>query len=199
MKWNEAIRLLDDCEKSLRQLMSEAATEGDYGSVGRINELAKAIVALAADGRPRPHEDRTSSGNVPGDATRLSGPAARKERIYPQFFRKGDELVKVGWSKKGRSEYNHRAPRRAVIATAIAIRHAGAKGKLFNGDALLPLKDPGEGSMLPSYQAYVALAWLKHLGIVEQHGHRGGYTAATGKETDNTIATAWPELPEWHG
>ncbi len=34
---------------------------------------------------------------------------------YPRFFRRGDELVKVGWSKKDRREYNHRARARSWI------------------------------------------------------------------------------------
>jgi hypothetical protein len=106
--------------------------------------------------------------------------------------------MKVGWSKKERKEYNHRAPREAVDALAVAVRQIGAKGRLFNGDALLPLKDQG-GSVVPDYQAYVALAWLKHLGLVEQRGRRAGYTLVPSKQIDSTITAAWPQLAEWRG
>jgi hypothetical protein len=126
---------------------------------------------------------------------------ARKSRQlideYPKFFRRGEELVKVGWSKKERKEYHHRAPRVAVDAAASAIRQVGAKGKMFNGDSLLPLKSTNDGTAVPDYQAYVALAWLKHLGIVEQRGRRAGYTLAPEKQIESTITSAWPELAEW--
>jgi hypothetical protein len=207
MKGNEAVKLLEDCEQKLRRIVAAAAGEGDYISVQRIADWAKAIGALASEarsGRPGalnpPSDDRALARN--GD--RIS-PAAGGRRLtsapedYPKFFRRGDELVKVGWSKKERKEYNHRAPRHAVDAVAAAVRHVGAKGRFFNGDALLPLKDPSGGGAIPDYQAYVALAWLKHLGAVEQRGRRAGYTLDPSKQIDSAITAAWPELAEWRG
>jgi len=211
MKWNEALARLGECESELRRLLAEAATEGDYASVLRIADLAKAVGALAAEGRATPASmsAATAAGiaRADGDLARsaaLNAPSrGRRPRAaaetYPRFFRRGNELVKVGWSKKDRREYNHRAPRTAVDAVAAAVRQVGAKGKLFNGDALLPLEDPSTSSAVPDYQAYVGLAWLKHLGVVEQHGRRAGYTLADGKQIDSTITAAWPELAEWRG
>ena len=37
MKWNEAIGLLEECEQGLRGLVGEAAAEGEYGDVVRID------------------------------------------------------------------------------------------------------------------------------------------------------------------
>jgi hypothetical protein len=216
MKWREAIHSLEQYERSLRKLMSDASADGDYASVLRIADLAKAINGLAAEARstsggvsPLPAADATSidsAGHAKSNgassgaglmlAARRTAPSVE---AYPKFFRRGDELVKVGWSKKERKEYNHRASRRAVDATAAAIKQVGAKGKLFNGEAILPLKDATDGSAVPGYQAYVALAWLTRLGVVEQHGVRGGYTLATGKQDESAIAAAWPELVEWRG
>jgi hypothetical protein len=214
MKWNEATRLLENCERSLRKLVAEAAGEGDYLGVQKINDLAKAIAALAAEGRSTPDptlmplmpsanmdsKNGTVNHSASVAATKVGMRKARPSvDVYPKFFRRGDELVKVGWSKKDRKEYNHRAPRGAVDAAAAAVRLIGAKGKMFNGDALLPLKDPTASSAIPDYQAYVALAWLKHLGVVEQHGRRSGYTLVPEKQIDSTITAAWPELAEWRG
>jgi hypothetical protein len=210
MKWNEATRLLGECEQGLRKLVAEAAGEGDYPSVLRIADLAKAVAALVAERRPEqtPNTSSSSSGTSADTARRFEkanhvGSSGRKARSpidsYPKFFRRGDELVKVGWSKKDRKEYNHRAPRFAIDAVVAAIRQVGGKGKLFNGDALLPLKNPTDGSDVPDYQGYVALAWLRQLGIVEQRGRRAGYTLASEKQIDSTITTAWPELVEWRG
>jgi len=209
MKWNEAVRLLENCEGGLRKLVAEAAGEGDYHSVQQIADLAKAIAALAAEGRSAPKPIAMPSANMDSKNGTISHSASvattkvgmRKARPsvdeYPKFFRRGDELVKVGWSKKDRKEYNHRAPRGAVDAAAAAVRQIGAKGKMFNGDMLLPLKDPTTGSAVPDYQAYVALAWLKHLGVVEQHGRRSGYSLIPEKQIDSAITVAWPELSEW--
>jgi hypothetical protein len=208
MKWNEAIHLLEECEQGLRKLVAEAVGEGDYASVLRIADLAKAIAALAAEGRSTPLPSAAppagiNVGNVnhavPVGATTAGGRKLRAADVYPKFFRRGDELVKVGWSKNDRKEYNHRAPRVAIDAVAAAVRQIGAKGKLFNGDGLLPLKNLTDGTAIPNYQAYVALAWLKHLGVVEQHGRRGGYTLALEKQIDTTITAAWPDLAEWQG
>jgi hypothetical protein len=197
----KAIQLLDECEQGLRGLVAEAAGLGDYGSVQRIADIAKAVSALAAEGRG----EQSSSApvpQVPSASPRHTGPGSAERRRtppadYPRFFRRGDELVKVGWSKKDRREYNHRAPRAAVDAVAASVRHVGAKGKVFNGDALLPLKDLIDGTAIPDYQAYVALAWLKHLGVVTQEGKRSGYTLTPDKSVDSTITAAWPELAEW--
>ena len=194
--------------------MADASADGDYTSVLRIADLAKAINGLAAearstseDGAPLPAGDATSTrvaefarhNGASSGAVLAARRTAPSVGAYPKFFRRGDELVKVGWSRKERKEYNHRAPRRAVDATAAAIRMIGAKGKLFNGDALLPLKDSVDGSAIPGYQVYVALAWLTRLGAVEQHGIRGGYSVATGKQVESAIAAAWPGLAEWRG
>jgi hypothetical protein len=201
MKWKEAIGLLEDCERGLRKLVAETASSGDYANVHKIANLARAVAALAAEGRETPKD-----AGLPLLAAAALMPAsavARKSRAaadaYPKFFRRGNELVKVGWSKKDRKEYNHRAPRAAVDAAAAAVRQVGAKGKMFNGDALIPLKDAGDNAAIPDYQAYVALAWLKQLGVIEQHGKRGGYTLVMEMQIDSKITAAWPELAEWRG
>ncbi|WP_428938331.1 hypothetical protein [Fontivita pretiosa] len=202
-----AVRLLEDCEQGLRRVLAEAGGQGDYASVLRIAAWARAVAALAAEARSAPPpsanpaaalDDHGSSGHSASVLSAGAGPRRKPAPGgYPRFFRRGDELVKVGWSKKHRQEYTHRAPRSAVDAVVAAVRELGAKGGLFSGDALLPLKDPSSGAGIPGYQAYVALAWLKHLGIVEQRGRRSGYTLVRDKQIESTITTAWPELAEW--
>ncbi|MGB7157700.1 MAG: hypothetical protein WBD40_06515 [Tepidisphaeraceae bacterium] len=217
MEWKEVTEALGECERKLRRLVAEAVNAGDYAAVLRITDLAKAVAGLAEDGRsgdpalPGRSGDpalppATAMAAVGGAANRViaataPAPILRRSRAedYPKFFRRGDELVKVGWSKKERKEYNHRAPRRAVDAVAVAVRQIGAKGKLFLGDALLPLKDPADGRALPDYQAYVALAWLKELSLVEQHGRRAGYSLVPGKQIDSAVTSAWSKLVEWRG
>ena len=179
-------------------------------------DLAKAVRVLAGEGRETPELNATQLAdveagvvgsnvhiinNAASDGARTAGrhKARPPADAYPKFYRRGDELVKVGWSKKDRKEYNHRASRDAVDAVAASIRQVGMKGKLFKGDALLQLESPTDGSHIPNYQVYVALAWLRRLGVVKQHGLRAGYTVALEKQINSTITAAWPELPEWRG
>jgi hypothetical protein len=212
MKATEAIRLLEGCEQNLRRLVAEAAAEGDYAGVMRITNWAKAIAALGDEARsgspegnhvPRAAVGASSNGAVASRGAAAGSPAAgrRGPRAddYPKFFRRGDELVKVGWSKKERKEYAHRAPRRAVDAVAAAVKQVGSRGKLFNGDALIPLKDPSDGTPLPDYQVYVSLAWLTKLGVLEQRGRRAGYALVPQRQIDSTITVGWPALAEWRG
>jgi hypothetical protein len=206
MKLKECIQVLQECEQKLRKLAAQALEEGDYPSVFRITDSAVAVAALAAEGNneqptpialPRASSDSgNGSHEQSGTLGRVPKPSADE---YPMFFRRGDELVKVGWSKKERKEYSHRAPRRVIDAVAAAVRQVGAKGRLFNGDALLPLKEQPSGATVPDYQAYLSLAWLKHLGIVQQRGRRAGYTLVPSKQIETTITSAWPELSDWRG
>ena len=196
MNWKETVRLLENCEQGLQRLVAEAVGEGDYPGVQRAAEYAKAISALAGEARLAASPAQLGAvGNL--------GNAGRKSRIpteeYPKFSRRGEELVKIGWSKKEKAEYNHRSPRAAVDATATAVQRIGSKGKLFNGGELFPLKDASTGAELPDYQGYVALAWMAQLGIVRQHGRRSGYTLVSGERVEELVCAAWAALPEWRG
>lgn len=200
MIMSKAIELLEKCEQGLRGLVAEAADQGDYATVQSIADLGRAVDAMVAESRTT--VQRGAHAPVADVKHEKSSKAERRnpsQMEYPKFYRRGNELVKVGWSKKDRREYNHRAPRAAVDAVAAVLRHVGAKGKVFNGDTLLPLKNLTDGTAIPDYQAYVALAWFKHLGVVTQEGKRSGYTLPPDKPIDSTITAAWPELGEWRG
>lgn len=191
MKPSPAIGILRDCEHALRSLLSAAAAEGDYAEVQKLAELAQTVAALAAEqGRVESAPDGAPVGTAK--------PAKTVKEAFPQFFRRGDELVKVGWSKKEKRKYHHRAPRRVVSAVATAVRSLGNRGRSFTGNALLPLADPDGGVFVP-YQVYVALAWLAHLGLVKTIGQRGGYALPSEKSLDAALTAAWPALPEWAG
>jgi hypothetical protein len=201
-----AVELLEQCEAGLRKLAAEALVAGDDNDADQIADWARGVKAMIAQGqrvngetpvsmRDPEHNGRATLPNVAGRGTRAR-PAADQ---YPKFFRKGDELVKVGWSKTDHDEYHHRAPRRSLNALMTILKEVGARGRLFSSDDFLPLKDPANNTEFPPYQAYVGMAWLKHLGLISQHGRRGGYSLAAGKHLDSAIASVWPELAEWRG
>jgi hypothetical protein len=110
---------------------------------------------------------------------------------YPRFVREGDNLVKIGWSKSQRAEYEHKSPKRLLAVLCASL--TGANGKRIMMDKVLPLKDPATGTAFPDYQSYVCLAWLKSSGVVTQHG-RQGYSLPKGIELEKSVEALWANL-----
>lgn len=213
-----AVAVLAEAEAKLRELVGQAAAQGDYDVAVRVATVAKDVAALAAgidEGAPvtsgaSGHTATTSASGPPAEppicrpAPRgSSGRAVRSRRTppkgtYPRFFRQGDYLVKVSWSKKERGEYQHKAARRVVELLAAAIARRAAHGRQFTSEDIFPLKDPETGGEVPSYQAYAALAWFKASGLVRPHG-RQGYSARNQDALLGILPSAWERLPELPG
>lgn len=183
----KATKVIERCERELRGLVAEAADAGDYDGVFKLTACAKQLAELAAsvDGTPPAR----------GAAPRPSTPAkqAKKSSQYPRFGRRGDSLIKIGWSKREKKEYQHKAPRRAVEVLVNAVAKAGTNGNIFQSNDILPLTDPGDGSEIPAYQAYLSLAWLRDMMLVDQHG-RQGYSVARPQELSGAVEAAWQSL-----
>lgn len=216
-----AVAVLTEAEAKLRELVGQAAAHGDYDTAVRMATIAKDLAALADgldSGGPTPvgaSDERKSadpSRAKPADSvaapgrrggSERSGGAARSRRTppkgeYPKFYRQGDHLVKVSWSKKDRDEYQHKAPRRVAELLAGAIAKRAANGRQFTSDDIFPLKDSQDGGEVPSYQAYAALAWFKTSGLVRPHGRRG-YTAKNQGALQSMLPSAWERLTEVPG
>jgi len=105
--------------------------------------------------------------------------------------RRGDELVKIGWSKSDRKEYQHRAAHDLLVALRQALLDAGKRRKLFTMDALdRQLSSSGA----PGYQAYVWLAWIRAAGLVKQHG-RQGYSVVKLATFEKDVDQAFAKVP----
>ena len=191
MYTEKALALLGECEKGLRSLMSEAAAAGDYEAVLRLTILAKELAAMM------------SPGSTPAKAV-MESPATyvhkstHKQKIklaYPKFFRRGQELVKIGWSKREKKEYQHKAPYHALGALASSLSKIGVDGRIFSTEKFLPLSYKTDNNPFPDYQVYVCLALLKHVGLVDQHG-RQGYSIPKIAEFTTAVEAAWQQLPE---
>src|SRR3972149_6531370 len=181
----QAIEVLAGAEKRLRELVGTAAAGGDYKAAEQVMAWARALGELVSD------PSLTETFPLP---SRELPPARRSRRTpakgdYPRFFRRGDDLIKIGWSKKKREEYEHKTPRRVLVALANAIARRSNNGKVFETDELFPLKDD-DGSEFPGYQSYVALAWLRTLGLVEQRG-REGYKVVSPATLGARVGEAW--------
>jgi len=200
-----AVRILTETEKALAALASEAAKRSDYDAAAFLIEVAREIAELGTttSGRTAPATAKQQSSELeslrngahPGHGRAL-GPKTKRgtKSEYPRFLREGENLVKIGWSPSDKSEYEHKCPKKVLALLASAISKAGAHGKRFTMEVMLPLTDPDTGAKVPDYQTYLCLAWLRLLGFVIQHG-RQGYSLATKAPIESLFETHWANLP----
>ncbi len=190
------VETLAVCESSLQELIGQAAAARDYGAIMELTSMAKAVADIASsvkgDGpaAAQPPAGRPAAGESGRAATRK-----KKTADYPKFIKRGDDLIKTGWSKKGKKEYQHKTAHKAVHAVVAALAKLGAAGAVFATDNLMAAIEPSDGSPVPEYQVYVALAWLKHTGLIDQHG-RQGYSVPRAATLRQAVDAAWKETPE---
>ncbi|MCC6741394.1 MAG: hypothetical protein IT452_20290 [Planctomycetia bacterium] len=199
--------MLAKCEQDLRALLAEAANAGEYSSLHLLTNCARAVASLGPqlqqnsvvpEKLEQPRETSEECSVTDGHPNSREGVRIARSR-YPRFFRRGQELVKVGWSKRDRREYHHRAPWSSIEAVAEAVVRKGIGRKLFKGgDILAALEASGRGTV-PDYQTYVALAWMKDLKLVVQRGRKAGYAVPETKTVKASLPEAWQQLPEWNG
>ncbi len=198
------------CEHELRELGAESLREGDYETARRITELAEALAdrrARAGLGDNEPAPAKVPASKTTSSQATASGKSASKSKArgaartkrnagadYPRFMRRGEKLVKVGWSKKNKREYEHTTPWAAVLAFAGHLRSHTRPGRIFKVEDLMPVPDVENETELPGYQIYLALAWFREAGLVEKRG-REGYVAHNNGLDDETLAQRWGALP----
>lgn len=185
---NKAVKSIRGCETELRSLLAAAADAGDYEVVLQLTSWAQQLAALASSAEAGASPQKTAIVTPYSSAKR-----AAKGKDYPRFGRRGESLVKIGWSKREKTEYEHKAPKRAVDLLVNALVRTGTNGRIFQANDILPLADPDEGSEIPAYQVYLTLAWLRSLGLVDQHG-RQGYSITKSKELVANVDGAWHSL-----
>lgn len=189
-----ALRRAEDRLAALMREALEARAYEDLAAIAaisrRLHEIAEgalvSIEAPATQGRP--------AGSAEGEETPgKRGPRGRRQKgAYPRFMRDGDRLVKVGWSKKEQAEYQHKAPKQAVNALMTAL--VSVRDTEFAMDTILPIVNE-QGEEVPSYQAYLGLAWLRSWGAVRRES-RGGYSVQPQTLLDSEVAAQWQALPE---
>jgi hypothetical protein len=201
-----AVRLLDNCEKGLRDLLAKAAAEGEYADIIQLTSWAKVVHGLVGDakserGTPgssalRAPNGRLESFPMPGEPRKVrKGPQrSRSTKLdgYPKFFRSTDELVKVGWSKREKAEYQHRAPYGVLSLLIRKLALAGAGGRMFTANDVFPL-NTDHGTEIPIYQGYLCLAWLRSEGLIQPHG-RQGYTVSNEEKLVAAVDDHWQSL-----
>lgn len=182
----KAIKILAKCEAELRALVVSGADSGDYDAVIQIISWAKQLSAMSAGGTDSTTEKRTASNFNKKRSVRSA---------YPRFARRGDQLVKFGWSKREKSEYEHKASHQAALVLGRVAAEAGKDGRIFQINALLPLRNPTDGSEIPDYQVYLIIAWWRSAALLDQHG-RQGYSIPKAGQLLQSVESAWVKLAE---
>ncbi len=190
---HEAESLLQKVEEELRGLMEQGIHAQEYANVSEVAKLAEGLSDLLR----KPDERWADRG--PRGRVRTSEPAAsrgsKSAKEYPEFVRDGDRLVKIGWSKKKRQEYEHRAPKTAVCAFAQALSKRTKVDGPFDMDQLLPIADIEANRPIPDYQAYITLAWMCTTGAIVKKG-RDRYVLMQDLATDDALDALWERLPD---
>ena len=204
---------IHECEAKIQTLLAAALTARQYEDVAYLASIASALAKLASaqgasPAAPMPLLAKQSELRVdPPTPLELMASAKTPERSitprangnarssdYPIFERQADRLIKIGWSKRDRSAYEHRVLRGVVRSVAQAFSTALTTRQSLRMDEVLPVED-GTGTEIPSYQAYLVLAWLRQLGAIERQGN-DGYAFAQGRMNLDDVDDLWTRTPE---
>ena len=197
--------LLRQSEQELRGLIEAALHEQRYGDVASIADMADGLSRLLASSSS--YSKETDPKKV-DDSARLAptvpltkkgksgrrGTTGSRQSAYPKFGRAGDRLIKVGWSKKNKREYEHRVPRSAVDALLGKLSTNVAPDQVFEIESVLPLVDQANEEV-PAYQVYVTMAWLREVCLVEKKG-REGYVISDADAVLKGVDDHWLRLPK---
>ncbi len=169
--------ILSETSASLTSLIKTAVQDGRFGDVAEIAAVAESIERLKKGGNVatrNPAKRRNADAASTSPIRRSRSSSKRLARKYPRFERDDDKLVKVGWSKKNRATYEHRAPIRSVYDFVRQLSNVVDTGSLFRIENLMPVIEADTGDEIPAYQVYLALAWLRDIHVVKKKG-RDGY------------------------
>lgn len=191
---------LRKCESEIQFLVADAASSSKYDEIDRLTAIARSLNEMALGAASAQRLDRLAdagamSVTVPRRPSSRGARTPAAKADYPKFARDGDDLVKTGWSKKKREEYVHRARRNQAESIILSLASQGQPNGIIPIDDILSVRDRS-GSEIPSYQVYLALAWLRKEGLVERRG-RNGYLVRDPQELDGTFADMWSALPDY--
>jgi hypothetical protein len=198
----QAIEILRRTEGELQQLLLRTAQQGDYEAACMLAEWARQLKQIVEQNGPAEpaafattiHKGtNTARGNArrPTKAKTAKGPSGE----YPKFLRDGDELLKIGWSRRDKKVYRHKAPKRVVLVVSRALQKAGQQSDRFGMERILPIRDPENDADVPSYQAYLSLAWIRKEKLIVQHG-RQGYSLRPEINLTDAVEERWKLLRE---
>jgi hypothetical protein len=206
---DQAIAQIRDCEEKIRALIELALAENRYEELAELARLGASLSKVLDHGGaptrerstddhstsnlplegPRPTDNSISSSSSPFISRKQPRPAD-----FPRFERHGDRLIKLGWSKTDKSVYEHRAPLDVAQTVFSKLIPSTGKGGYLRMDKVLPIV-MADKSEIPSYQAYLVLAWLRDRGAIQRQGN-DGYKLVEKSMTKEKFNEYWQQTPE---
>lgn len=188
--------VLKDAVSKLQLLGAKAFEIGNFDEVAKIVALAKNVSSLINGGIEMTDEDISMSDIHPSLVLKTKTKTNTKRRVtYPRFMREDDTLLKIGWSKKYKSEYEHRAESKIIDCLISAIRAIKKDGEYFVVPDVLPVYSADKKTKFADYQIYLVLKWLFQEGAIIKKG-RDKYAIALGRADKKDINTMWDMLPK---
>ena len=168
----KAAQVISEAEDGMRTLIGEAAVKGDYEAVRMLSAVAENLAGIgrrvggatdSADLKISPPSQVRRRAAKPRNRKRQSMKAG-----YPRFKVYGNTLLRIGWSRKSQSEYEHRVPQNSfeVIIEALTRLSEETKGLIVAQDLI-------EECGLPGYQVYAVLGLLSEALILERRSREG--------------------------
>lgn len=193
----EAEAVLREALRRLNALIEGASSSHHYSDVVILAGYGDALAKLLGDNPVSPSASTPTQASTresfrTGEDIKQVLQVAKPES-YPRFVRDGNQIVKIGWSKKNSDEYQHRAPRRVFDLFIRQAQEKLSEGEPFTMETLLPLKEDS-GETIPAYQAYLILAWLRSHHVIEKRGNEG-YVAQLDLMAPKKVQEFWRQLP----
>jgi hypothetical protein len=102
-----------------------------------------------------------------------------KKSQYPKFEIEHNSLVRTGWSKKEKREYSHKVSKSIYDLTVAAMEKLSkASAGPFMAENIIEKVNENGQQVIPAYQIYVVIGFLKDQGLIRQIG-REGYNIPT--------------------
>jgi hypothetical protein len=191
----EALTVIERAKNDLLVVITSALKDNKYEEAERILSWLKNFTDISCNNTSTLKENNAAiSKDLQSHRTRKiqSGNTKTPRTKYPIFIKRNDNLVKIGWSRKENSPYEHKADMQIIQAVVRKILAVGKNGKIFNSLSFLPVCQDN-GSPVPDYQAYLVLKWLIASELIQQHGRRG-YSINESDRLEKNINNIWEGL-----
>tara|TARA_R110002072_G_scaffold42064_11_gene118039 strand:+ start:61041 stop:61736 length:696 start_codon:yes stop_codon:yes gene_type:complete len=170
-------RLVDKSGSIKSAMASETGGMSAEKALGTTDPENGLVNAECSSEEAKRCESRTVKKGVVKKGVVKKGAAKKSgKRGYPWFEVTDLGIDKIGWSKKKKSEYRHSAPTSAAIAFVKYIDATREDGKIWSVEDLGDIEDTSNGVIVPSYQVYLVIAWLRSIGLIAKNG-RSGYSS----------------------
>lgn len=193
---NKIIDVLNRTELELQEVIASAAKGGDYKLIDLARRYAVQIHEMQT-ALNNSTNNPVSKAELKEDAPKVQMQASdistskkkkKKKSHYPKYEIEHNSLSRIGWSKKGKKEYSHKASKSIYSLTVAAMEKLSkaSAGPFMAEDIIAKVNDTAD-QPIPAYQIYVVIGYLKDRECIQQIG-REGYNIPTDiKEQSNSM------------